>query len=88
MFVLKRAGIQEILRSHDPGLPHQRGVMADHAILCLQHPTLYLTNLSSFTEDQLSIRNGGKEYAVTEYGTFKELNCENNTCFAHIFLYL
>lgn len=70
MFVLKRAGIKEILRSHNPGLPHQRGVMADHAILCLQHPTLYLRNHSSFTADQLSIRNGGKEYAVTEYGTF------------------
>lgn len=70
MFVPKRTGIKEILRSCSPVLPHQRGVMADHAILCLQCPTLYLRNHSSFAEDQLGIRNGGKEDAVTEYGTF------------------
>lgn len=70
MFVPKRAGIKEILRSHSPVLLYQTGVVADHAILCLEHPALYLTNHSSFAEDQLGIRNRGKEDAATEYCTF------------------
>jgi len=70
MFVLKRAGIKEILRSHSPAFPHLRGVMADHAILCLQDPTLYLRNHSSLAENQSDRRNGGKEDAVIESGTF------------------
>lgn len=70
MIVPKRAGIKEILRSCSPALPHQTGVVADRAILCLQHPTLYPRNHSPFAEDQLGIRNGGKEDAVTEYDTF------------------
>ena len=44
--------------------------MADHAILCLQDPTLYLRNHSSLAENQSDRRNGGKEDAVIESGTF------------------